>query len=101
MREQMHEQAAELLRPLTTLAGALAPLAERMHELGRALSGMREGEGQLVRLQTLLAQNLETLAAAGSFEEAVHSLTAAAHLLTARGGMKHSLRLHGDGQAAA
>ena len=37
-----------------------------------------------MRLQETLARNLDSLAGAGSFEEAVHSLTAAVHLLTAR-----------------
>jgi biopolymer transport protein ExbB/TolQ len=48
------------------------------------LAKLQDGEGQLLRLQELLARNLDALTAAGAFEEAVHSLTAAVHLLTAR-----------------
>ncbi len=95
-----HEkQLAEALKPIATLAGALRqqvvslrPMAEGMAALSQALGRLQEGEGQLVRLQTLLQHNLATLAAAGSFEEALHSLTAAVHLLTARSGMNSSHR---------
>ena len=45
---------------------------------------MQEGEWGLAHLQGLLQQNLAALAGAGSFEQAVHTLTAAIHLLTAR-----------------
>ena len=48
------------------------------------LAKLQEGEKHLLRLQETLARNLDSLAGAGSFEEAVHSLTAAVHLLTAR-----------------
>lgn len=99
-RQTMHEQMTDLMRPLGSFAGALKPLAERMHELGQTLVQLQAGEEHMIRLQTLLQQNLETLALAGSFEEAVHSLSAAVHLLTARSGMKQALRRDSD-QAAA
>ncbi len=51
-----------------------------------ALAKVQEGEKQLLRLQELLNQNLSTLAGTGAFEQAVNSLTAAIHLLTARAG---------------
>ena len=38
----------------------------------------------IVHLQAVLHQNLSALASASNFEEAVHSLTAAVHMLTAR-----------------
>ena len=52
--------------------------------LAATLAQLQENEGQLLRVQQLLQQNLAGLAAAGSFEEAIHSLNAAVHLLTAR-----------------
>jgi hypothetical protein len=42
----------------------------------------------------VLHQNLAALASASNFEEAVHSLTAAVHLLTSRAGAP-APRLHG------
>ena len=50
----------------------------------QVLGRLQEGEKQLIRLQEALNQNLTALAGAGSFEQAVQSLTAAVHLLTAR-----------------
>jgi hypothetical protein len=48
------------------------------------LTKLQEGEGQLVRMQELLQQNLSALSSSGSFEQAVLSLTAAIHLMTTR-----------------
>jgi biopolymer transport protein ExbB/TolQ len=63
---------------------ALAQVARGVAAQVEALVSLQENERQLLRLQETLAQNLTALAGAGAFEEAVHSLTAAAHLLTAR-----------------
>jgi biopolymer transport protein ExbB/TolQ len=63
---------------------ALTHVAEGVAAQAQALSRLQDGERQLLRLQDALNQNLSALAAAGSFEQAVHSLTAAIHLLTAR-----------------
>jgi biopolymer transport protein ExbB/TolQ len=62
----------------------VAALAAAVTQQHAALAKLQENERQLVRLQETLARNLDSLAGAGSFEEAVHSLTAAVHLLTAR-----------------
>jgi hypothetical protein len=51
-----------------------------------ALNRLAENGSQLAKLQQLLQQNLGALAGAGSFDQAVSSLTAAIHLLTARAG---------------
>jgi hypothetical protein len=64
------------------LAQVTAGLSGPLH----ALAKVQEGETQLIRLQELLNQNLSALAGAGAFEQAVSSLTAAIHLLTARAG---------------
>jgi hypothetical protein len=45
---------------------------------------LQEGDKHIRRLQETLNQNLATLAGSGTFEQALHSLTAAIHLLTAR-----------------
>ena len=50
----------------------------------QAVAKLQDGEGQLNRLQEALNNNLSALAGAGNFEQALHSLTAAIHLITAR-----------------
>jgi hypothetical protein len=50
------------------------------------LTKIQECEKHLIRLQEILNQNLSALSGAGAFEQAVNSLTAAIHLLTARSG---------------
>jgi biopolymer transport protein ExbB/TolQ len=65
---------------------ALAQAAQGVVAQAEALAQLQQNEGQLVRLQEALYRNLEALAGAGAFEQAVHSLTAAIHLLTARAG---------------
>ncbi len=50
----------------------------------QAVAKLQEAEGQLHRLQESLNNNLSALAGAGSFEQALHSLTAAIHMITAR-----------------
>lgn len=65
-----------------TLAGLLTGISAHAENMVR----LQDGGKELVRLQDLLNQNLTALAGAGSFEQAVHSLTAAIHLLTTRSG---------------
>ena len=67
------EQQASLARVAEGIAGQTAVLGK-----------LQEGESHLVHLQAVLHQNLAAIAGASAFEEAVHSLTAAVHLLTAR-----------------
>jgi hypothetical protein len=71
--------SGKLLEQVSALAAAVA-------QQNAALVKLQEGEAQLARLQEALARNLDTLAGTGAFEEAVHSLTAAVHLLTMRAG---------------
>ncbi len=63
---------------------ALVRVAEGVSAQAGALGRLQEGETNLVHLQAVLHQNLAALASASNFEQAVHSLTAAVHLLTAR-----------------
>jgi biopolymer transport protein ExbB/TolQ len=95
MEKQVLGGCADMLKAMTNLAGSLrdsgreqhqtlAKLLERVAEQTAVLARLQEGEANLVRLQQSLEQNLATLAGGSSFEEAVHSLTAAVHLLTAR-----------------
>jgi biopolymer transport protein ExbB/TolQ len=86
--EKTLKSHAERLTATEKVSGKLleqvAALAAAVTQQHAALAKLQEGERQLVRLQETLARNLDSLAGAGSFEEAVHSLTAAVHLLTVR-----------------
>jgi len=63
------------------LAECRAELRELVQSVGQALAG----RGELLRLQSELANNLRLLREAGSIDQALHGLTGAIHLLTARG----------------
>jgi biopolymer transport protein ExbB/TolQ len=65
---------------------ALVHVAEGVAAQAGALTRLQEGEKDLLRLQGALQQNLAALAAASSFDQVLHNLTAAVHLLTARAG---------------
>jgi MotA/TolQ/ExbB proton channel family len=80
---------------------ALAQVVQGVATQAEALGRLQENEGQLARLQEALARNLEALAGAGAFEQAVHSLTAAIHLLTARAGAAAPPRIVSKPGAAA
>jgi biopolymer transport protein ExbB/TolQ len=79
----MEKQAAVPTAMLVERLGSLAKVADSLSAQAEALTRLQEGEKHLVRLQQELQQNLATLADAGAFQQAVHSLTAAIHLLTA------------------
>jgi hypothetical protein len=98
LEKQSVERSRALYEGITALAGvlrdtgreqqaALADVAERFTAQSAMLGRLQEGEAHLVRLQETMQQNLATLAGAGSFEQAVQSLTAAIHLLTAKSGV--------------
>jgi biopolymer transport protein ExbB/TolQ len=95
LENKVVDQGAGLVERLAVLADAvreanreqqlaLAQVARGIAAQVEALVSLQENEQQLVRLQETLAQNLTALAGAGAFEQAVHSMTAAVHLLTAR-----------------
>jgi biopolymer transport protein ExbB/TolQ len=66
---------------------AMEQLAERMAAKMQALGSLRSETQELLKIEQSLAQNLAVLAGTGDFQEALHSLTAAIHLLTARPGL--------------
>jgi biopolymer transport protein ExbB/TolQ len=91
VEKKIGDEMARGLLPLQGLgqqlrdtATALEKQGQRAAEHATLLQPLLDGEQQILRLQESLQQNLDGLARAGSFEQAVHSLTAAIHLLTAR-----------------
>jgi hypothetical protein len=89
------EGSTRLLEQLAVLAetvrstgreqqAALLQVAEGVTAQAKVLGELQAGEKHLLRLEETLQQNLAALAGAQNFEQALHSLTAAVHLLTAR-----------------
>jgi biopolymer transport protein ExbB/TolQ len=62
----------------------LARLIDGLGAQVETLTKVQTGEAELLRVQELLGQNLALLAGANTFEQAVQSLSAAVHMLTAR-----------------
>ncbi len=97
MEQQATDRSSGLLQQLAGLAAVVRDMSEKHEEGLRKLTeslaaqaettrDLQTGEVQLRRVQELLNQNLTAVTAAGTFEQALHSLTAAIHLLTARAG---------------
>jgi biopolymer transport protein ExbB/TolQ len=95
LQERAAKDSTRLLEQMAALAeavrdtgreqqAALVQVAEGVAAQAGALAELQEGEKQLLRLEASLNANLSALAATQTFEQAVHSLTAAVHLLTAR-----------------
>jgi biopolymer transport protein ExbB/TolQ len=95
LQRQATERGAALVEQIAGLAAAvrqtgqeqqaaLARVAEGVMAQAKVLGQLQAGERQLLKLEEALAQNLAVLENAQTLEQAVHSLTAAAHLLTAR-----------------
>ena len=70
---------------------------DNIGELVKSLNNIARGEGKLVELQATLSNNLRVLHETGQIDSAVHGLTAAIHLLTARNA---KIGIHEDGAAA-
>jgi biopolymer transport protein ExbB/TolQ len=95
LEKQSLDGGARLLEQLAGLAATvrdtsrdqqagLGQMANAIASQAQALGELQEQEKHLVHLQSVLQQNLAALTGAGAFEQAVHTLTAAIHLLTSR-----------------
>jgi len=100
--QQLAEVRSEFLTTFQQASGqmttALADVATALNESGRTQATLQEsverqlsellqlsGQGErLLRLETRLTENLEAVRAAETFEQTLHSLNAAVHLMTAR-----------------
>lgn len=79
------------LAPVERLAAAVEQTrlaiheqAQRIGDQAALLKPLLDAEQHILRLQETMSHNLQLLGQSGAFLEAVHSLTAAIHLLTAR-----------------
>lgn len=84
MVNKLAAQASAVCESGREQQAAVAKLVQGVAGQAQHLARLQDGEKQLLRLQEALGQNLAALAGAGTFEQAVHSLTAAIHLLTTR-----------------
>jgi chromosome segregation ATPase len=80
LQQQRKEQQTQGQQLATQFVGIQAQFAQ----LVDALSKLNQGGGELTKLQQTLAQNLQGLRESGQLDQALHGLTAAIHLLTAR-----------------
>ena len=95
LREEQRGQTEQLLRLLasasqnwhqnmTAATETLGGQLRELHQQGEVLRTLTAQEDQLIRLQSTMQNNLQSLRAVEVFEETLHSLTAAVHLLTVR-----------------
>ena len=82
--EQWQQTTADWQGQLRHLTEALLTQSESLHQHGSQLERVVAHEESLLRLQDNLNRNLETIRTAESFDETLHNLTAAVHILTAR-----------------
>lgn len=89
--QQMDALIAALSDKTTNWQDQLAETTGIMQEQVQELKGQKDvllqvvaGEQELARLQSRLTENLEAVRTAEAFEQTLHSLSAAVHLLTAR-----------------
>ncbi len=83
---QSMQQERELHR--AEIQASVQDVAKLQHEFARlvdSLTAVVDSKGEIVKLQSLLADNLRLLRETGQIDEALHGLSAAIHLLTARG----------------
>lgn len=87
------ERQDRFMAQIHTTIDKAALLRNDFAEVVETFHGIARGEGRLVELQATLSDNLRMIHEAGQIENAVHGLTGAIHLLTARQG--------GDGRKSA
>jgi hypothetical protein len=82
--ERWQAQAGGWQNTMSELTQQLINLNQTLLEQGTKLEQIAAQDELLVRVQDQLARNLETVRAAETFDETLHNLAAAVHLLTAR-----------------
>jgi biopolymer transport protein ExbB/TolQ len=97
LEKQSLELSTKLLEQLAALSSAvrdtgreqqaaIVRFSDSMAAQAVALNQLQKNEQHLLQLQKSLQHNLNTIVGAGTFEQALHSLLAAIHLLSARAG---------------
>ena len=81
---ELQGQREEHKNQVQTMANQVSGLYSHLAKFVEALSGLLQGEGQLVKLQGTLDNNLRLIQETHQIDQALHGLTAAIHLLTSR-----------------
>lgn len=84
LADRAHEQQKALAESTREQQKTLAELVASITAQTEVMTQLAASGSQLLHLQEVLQQNLQMVSMAGQFEQAVNSLTAAIHLLTAR-----------------
>jgi len=82
--ETMEAQREQHRTDVRTTVEQVTRLQSDLTELAAAIAEVVHGKGELVKLQASLAENLALLRESGHLDQALHGLTAAIHLITAR-----------------
>lgn len=69
---------------LSRSTDAITAQLQEVQQKSDILRGIGEQEDELIRLQSALTHNLQSVRAVEAFEESIHSLNAAVHMLTIR-----------------
>ncbi|MEI6326460.1 MAG: hypothetical protein WCO91_13495, partial [Gemmataceae bacterium] len=93
-RLQVAEEAASARANL--FAGHMDQLSQSILQQIREIQSMGQSAQSLLHTQQILQQNLTSLAGSGAFDQAMHSLIGAIHLLTARAGQIGSGHIGAD-----
>lgn len=94
MLTQIESRQTQHLAAIQRTLESIAALRDDFRDVGKSFQGLAQGEGKLVELQQVLSENLRLLHETQQFDEALHGLTAAIHLLTTRyrlGGSQESM----------
>lgn len=83
-RQAQRELGDQWQQQLDRHTGTANDQLVELRKQGELLRSLVAEESELTRLQARLSENLEALRAADTFEETLHSLNAAVHLLTAK-----------------
>jgi uncharacterized phage infection (PIP) family protein YhgE len=81
---ELQLQRSEQKTQTQTMVTQMTGLQANFSQLVEALQSLNRGEGELVKLQQTLAANLQALRGSQQLDQALHGLTAAIHLMTAR-----------------
>lgn len=84
MLEVVDGRQEKILDHLQTTLDKAVAVRDDFRELGKSIDSLARGEGQLVELQSVLSDNLRAIHETHKIDDALHGLTAAIHLLTAR-----------------
>lgn len=82
--EQVGKLASSLHDSSIQQQQSLQKVVESLTRQTNSLVELQQGEKHLIQIQNLMQQNLNQIHSTGDFQEAVHCLTAAVHLLTSK-----------------